>query len=237
MTNVLHYLHYLHDFLLISAPGSSECDASLSTMIGAFDHLGVPVAVNKLEGPTTVLSFLEIEIDTMAMQLCLPARKLAKLRALLQEWKGHRSCRRRELQSLLGKLQHACKVVGPGRSFLRRLCELLAWDAKSPPSHSARGGSQVRHYMVVQFCGRIGMGSPTWNPPAFSIKCTPTRQAVSAVGRSGIQNGQVASGAECEVHCNPGASTHCFGLHGLRAEMEQWRGVQPTVTIGPLFKS
>lgn len=34
-------------------------------------------------------------------------------------------CRKLELHSLAGKLQHACKVVQPGRSFLRQVFELL----------------------------------------------------------------------------------------------------------------
>ena len=31
----------------------------------------------------------------------------------------------RELQFLVGSLQHACKVVSPGQSFVRRMHELL----------------------------------------------------------------------------------------------------------------
>lgn len=34
-------------------------------------------------------------------------------------------CSHRELQSLVGLLNHACKVVKPGRSFLRRMIDLL----------------------------------------------------------------------------------------------------------------
>ena len=37
---------------------------------------------------------------------------------MIRDWQGRRSCQKRELQSLVGKLQHACKVVKPGRSFL-----------------------------------------------------------------------------------------------------------------------
>ena len=42
----------------------------------------------------------------------------------MTSWLQRSSCTKRELQSLAGKLQHACKVVKPGRTFLRRLFEL-----------------------------------------------------------------------------------------------------------------
>ena len=59
------------------------------------------------------------------MTLRLPEEKLRKLRALLTDWHGRKSGLRGELESLVGQLQHASKVVRPGRSFLRRLYDLL----------------------------------------------------------------------------------------------------------------
>ena len=44
-----------------------------------FDYLGVPITWDKLDGPTTVLTFLGIEIDTQATQLRLPEAKLVEL--------------------------------------------------------------------------------------------------------------------------------------------------------------
>ena len=43
-----------------------------------------------------------------------------------QEWEVKRisSCTKRQLQSLIGTLKHACQVVRPGRSFLRRMIKL-----------------------------------------------------------------------------------------------------------------
>ena len=48
-----------------------------------------------------------------------------KLKGVVTEWLGKKTCRRQELQSLIGKLQHACKVVRPGRTFLSRMFVLL----------------------------------------------------------------------------------------------------------------
>ena len=51
--------------------------------------------------------------------------KLQRTLALVQEWVGKRGCRKRELESLLGHLQHAATVVRPGCTFVRRLIELV----------------------------------------------------------------------------------------------------------------
>ncbi len=79
------------------------------------------------DGPsqTRGSSNLGIEIDTMAGELRLPGDKLSRLTTLLDEWGSRKSCQRKELESLIGLLSHACKVVKPGRSFLRRLLDLL----------------------------------------------------------------------------------------------------------------
>ena len=132
-------MHYLDDFLLAGPPGSLQCARDLNTLLSSFSRLGVPVATQKLEGPTTCLTFLGIEIDTMALQLRLPQAKLVELRALVSTWMGKRSCIKKELESLTGKLQHACILVKPGRSFLRRLFELQAATKKSHHHIPLRG--------------------------------------------------------------------------------------------------
>ena len=135
-------MHYLDDFLLLGPPGQSVCAHNLEVLLSTFSRLGVPVAWEKLEGPTTKLTFLGIEIDTVAMQMRLPERKLAELRELLVQWRSKHSCSKKELESLVGKLQHAATVVQPGKSFLRRLFELLATTAKVHHHISLRGGAR-----------------------------------------------------------------------------------------------
>ena len=108
-------MHYLDDFLLLGPPGQAVCEHSLKGLLSTFSILGVQVAWEKLEGPTTRLTFLGIELDTVAMQMCLPERKLAELRKFLVQWRGKHSCRKKELESLFGKLQHAAAVVQLGK--------------------------------------------------------------------------------------------------------------------------
>ena len=98
-------------------------------------RLGIPLASHKQVGPTTCLQFLGIEIDTVANQLRLPEEKMQRLVSLLQGWGDRRSCSRRELESLVGHLNHACKVVRSGRTFLRRILDLLHAVPHRPHSH------------------------------------------------------------------------------------------------------
>ena len=72
--------------------------------------LGVPMAAQR-EGPTTHLTILGIEIDTVKGELQLPKDKLVRLTALSAQWKNKRSCSVRKIQSLIGHLNLACKVV------------------------------------------------------------------------------------------------------------------------------
>jgi hypothetical protein len=77
-----------------------------------------------LEGPATRLVYLGIEIDTVAMVARLPADKFEKIQALTLDWSARRKCTKQELLALIGLLAFACKVVKPGRIFLRRLIDL-----------------------------------------------------------------------------------------------------------------
>ena len=60
-----------------------------------------------------------IVLDSVRMEARLPQDKLTRINELLPSFKKRRSVRLVELQSLIGTLQFACKVVVPGRTFLR----------------------------------------------------------------------------------------------------------------------
>ena len=122
---IAHVFHYLDDFAIVGSPSSDECMRALSVMRQACVELGIPLAEHKTEGPATRITFLGIMIDTTAGQLSLPPEKLARVQSLLTDWGDRKSCSKKELESLIGTLNHACKVIRPGRSFLRRMIDLL----------------------------------------------------------------------------------------------------------------
>ena len=122
---VRHFIHYLDDFLFVGLPGSAECARALETAVPLCTRLGLPVAPSKVEGPSTRLIFLGIELDSERLELRLPQAKIERLKATLTEWYGRRFPSKRQLQSLIGQLNHAAIVVKPGRTFLRSLIDAM----------------------------------------------------------------------------------------------------------------
>ena len=184
-------LHYLDDFLLIGPPRSDSCATSLTKLLSVFDRLGIPIAEDKLEGPATCLVFLGIELDTLQMSLRLPIEKLQELRELVQTWLRRRFCSKKELQSLIGKLQHACKVVRAGRTFLRRMFALLSVADRS--HHHIRLNVAFKSDLMWWHTScPTGMGCPSFLIQATFLqmwRCTQMLQGVSVVELFGTRGG------------------------------------------------
>ena len=114
-------IHYLDDFLTMGPAGSSVCQQNLDIFIQTCNELGIPLAEEKLEGPSTSLTFLGVVIDTSKSEIRLPEEKLHRIRQEIASWLGRNKATKREILSLVGLLQHATKVIRPGRSFVSRM--------------------------------------------------------------------------------------------------------------------
>ena len=88
--------------------------------------LGIPLAIAKVEDPTTVLEFLGILLDTTRMEACLPEDKHVRVQTTVREWISKKKATKREILSSVGLLQHAAKVVHPGCTFIRRMYSVAA---------------------------------------------------------------------------------------------------------------
>ena len=184
--------HYLDDFIIIAPPHSTECQQSLDILDKVCESLGVPLAEHKRDGPTTCLTFLGIEIDSVMGQLCLPADKLSRLQAVVQGRGDRKACSRKELESLIGLLNHTCKVVRSGRSFLRRMVDLL--HATHRPTHT---NTPIR--LNTGFRSDLAWWQAfltRWNGMAISQrqKWPPMHWGLGAVGRGITRLGFKSSG-------------------------------------------
>ena len=146
----------------------------LETVTKVLHMLGIPIAVHKTEGPDTILVFLGILIDTLKFELRLPTDKLTRLQQQLDAWSTKTSCRKRELESLLGHLSHAATVMRYGRTFLRHLFSLLPRAALTITTYT----SHLEH--VLTFCGgkyscTVGMAGHS-----FHIVAHPHLQIVTS---------------------------------------------------------
>ncbi|KAK3098108.1 hypothetical protein FSP39_016192 [Pinctada imbricata] len=116
-------IHYLDDFLFCAKHGTTQCHELMRKFNEICQELGVPIAEDKTEGPTTRLTFLGIEFDTINMTMKLPAEKLREITEKIQSMLLKKKTTLNDLQSLIGSLNFACRVVNPGRAFLRRLID------------------------------------------------------------------------------------------------------------------
>ena len=114
--------HLLDDFLAAEDP--SDKGNARSTLLYVFDILGIPVAPDKVEGPSTLMEFLGITLDTVEFVASLSAAKIQSLKSKIISTLSLKKISKRDLLSLIGSLSFACRVVVPGRSFLSRMISL-----------------------------------------------------------------------------------------------------------------
>ena len=69
-------MHYLDGYLTVGPTNSPVCAHNVATITHMACQVGIPLAQNKLEGPTTHLVFLDILIDTVSMETSFPEDKL-----------------------------------------------------------------------------------------------------------------------------------------------------------------
>ena len=111
---VANVIHILDDFFFVSKPPRSVCFTALCNILCLFTELDIPVAPGKTFPPTTSLEFMGVLLDSNKMEARLPLDKLTRTKEALHEWSRKKSSTLKELQSLIGTLQFACRVVVPG---------------------------------------------------------------------------------------------------------------------------
>ena len=71
--------HYLDDFIFLGPPASCKCGWNMRRALDVCQELGMPVTSHKCEGPTPLITFLGIELDSTTMEIRLPTLKIDKL--------------------------------------------------------------------------------------------------------------------------------------------------------------
>ena len=163
---IQHAIHILDDFF-IAERSKLACLTNFSTLLHVFMSLKAPVVASKTMGPSQEIEFMGIVLDSMRMEARLPQDKLSRISVLLNSFKRRRSVRLVDLQSLIGTLQFACKVVVPGRTFLQRAINLT----RGVPSHF--------HHIRLdkEFFKDLAMWKvfiSNWNGRSFFLESPPT---------------------------------------------------------------
>ncbi|RXN08505.1 poly [Labeo rohita] len=123
--NIPYLIHLLDDFLIISPPDSVPA-AHLLTTQKLFSELGIPLAQDKTEGPSTSIEFLGINLDSQKFLASLPKEKIDRTILVASTLLSKSSCSKRELLSILGHLNFAMRIIPQGRPFISHLLSLAS---------------------------------------------------------------------------------------------------------------
>ena len=160
-----YILHILDDYLLV-APSEQLCQQQLDLFLSLCSYLGIPIAPEKTCGPSTIMSFAGIELDSIFLEARLPRDKIEKCISLISDFIHRKKVTLKEVQSLNGLLNFACSVIRPGRAFLRRLIDLTV--GVRLPNHYIRLNREVKEDLktwlsfLLNFNGRYFFLDDLW---------------------------------------------------------------------------
>ena len=98
------------------------------------EELGMWESYRKRTPPDVVMTFLGISADTVKMLLTLTPERLEEIRKELELWRHRDAANKRDLQSLVGKLNFAASTVRSGRLFFSRILSFM----NMLPKHGVR---------------------------------------------------------------------------------------------------
>ena len=117
-------INYIDDFL-VYGDTFEQCQEAQTVLIHLLGQLGFRVSWKKCSSPAQKVKYLGILFDSVNMELSLPAEKLDRLHTEMLFFKDKTRATKRQLQRLCGLLAHCSKVVRGGRTFSRRVIDLL----------------------------------------------------------------------------------------------------------------
>lgn len=119
--------YYLCNYIdnIMSAELEEKAWRSFEALARLFRDLGVQESEEKAVAPTVEMEFVGNLLNTITMTISVTKERRAELLTELAEWWDKTTTTRRELESLVGKLQFVCNCIRSGRIFLNRLLNLL----------------------------------------------------------------------------------------------------------------
>ena len=151
-------------------------------------ELGIPIAADKSVGPTTIMVFLGLELNTNDMSVRIPLHKIDELATLIAHFLSREKVSLQKLQSLVGKLNFFGQAVRSSRAFLRRF-----YDAMTPlkkPHHVLRLSREMREDLCVWQEFLTNFNGVTYIPQALWFSSVDLRLFTDAATA-------VDSGAAC----------------------------------------
>ena len=181
ITNALMFIHskfgyqgasYLDDLIGVSDPSTgSEAYEHLGSMLR---DLGLEENIPKACPPSVIQTVLGVVINTENMTISVTPERMEETSKLLEKWGRKSVCRKKELQSLIGKLCFISKCIRQSRIFLNRLLEVLRsveWEVSKKIKLSPDFHKEIKWWVMFMstFNGVAFIPSPIWNEPDVSM--------------------------------------------------------------------
>ena len=125
--------HYLDYFIFAGETLTNDFEILMNTFLKISEKLGVPIAENKTVYPTTVLTFLGLEIDTVLMVVRITSCKLLKLKSYIfgyypyiEEILTRRKVNYRFLESAAVLISFCTRAIPSDRALVGRFYDLVS---------------------------------------------------------------------------------------------------------------
>ncbi len=145
--SVKYMSHILDDFLFFGPPQSSICLNSLNSFLLLAKSVGLPIKEEKTVLPSTVVEMHGITFDSINMSLSLPQDKVLRSLDVIDDMFKKRKVTLLQVQQIHGLLNFACRAVPPGRTFLRRIADLM--KGVTLPNHHIRLTKEARKDLLA----------------------------------------------------------------------------------------
>ena len=120
MQNLLYFVaNYVDDFMGIESP--KKVWQAYYALGNLLRDLGISEAHEKAVPPTYIIEFLGVLYNFLKMTISVTPERLYEIQMELNRWRTMQVYTRKQLESLLGKLQFVSNCVRPGRVMVLRL--------------------------------------------------------------------------------------------------------------------
>jgi hypothetical protein len=150
-------LPYIDDFIG-GKPSLELATLAYARSLALFSELGLDLNPNKCIPPTTNITWIGVNFDSMDMTMRIPSKVIDETKTLVSAWLQKTSATRHDLQVLLGKLFHAGKCCLPARIFVGRMLSTLRDTSPTglaTLSTNFRADLQWWHQMLPTYNGRL----------------------------------------------------------------------------------
>lgn len=184
---------YLDDIVILS-PDKKTAIRDYNVVKNLLKRLGLPEAEAKSQPPARAVEWLGVLINTADMTLSIPSKKVDETMRAVKKCTAKKVIKKKDLQSIIGRLIHVAKCVAPARLFVSRLLEALrnVVGTSTPVTDEMRADFA----WFTSFCR-------DWNGIAMIQRSLPDRRITVDASLTGIggHDGKMAYAAQvCGDH-------------------------------------